>query len=192
MKLHQHLFGNGKPLRCNAWASPGVARIYIYILYIIYICRDVHCTHQTLRSFSKSCGLQQGTVERLRQELRRELLVENWGPRRPRRWRKLCGVGSNPGILEFSDQHIAGYEFVMDHFFSPGRSWSPYSGCWCHFLSISSLPCVDDAQLTHISQGCPVEPPCPLGPTTSRWRHCTKVSRWSEPSSNTGAGYVLR
>ena len=22
MKLHQHLFGNGKPLRCNAWAKP--------------------------------------------------------------------------------------------------------------------------------------------------------------------------
>ena len=112
----------GKPRRCAY-----IIISYVYIIYIIYniyiyICRDVHCTHQTLRSFSKSCGLQQGTVERLRQELRRELLVENWGPRRPRRWRKLCGVDSNPGILEFSDQHIAGYEFVMDNFFSPGRS----------------------------------------------------------------------
>ena len=101
--------------------------ILYYIMYIyIYICRDVHCTHQTLRSFSKFCGLQQGTVERLRQELRRELLVENWGPRRPRPWRKLCGVDSNPGILEFSDQHIAGYEFVMDRFFSPGIGLDPH------------------------------------------------------------------
>ena len=32
MKLHQHLFGNGKPLRCNAWAEPRrCAYIYIYI-----------------------------------------------------------------------------------------------------------------------------------------------------------------
>ena len=27
MKLHEHLFGNGKPLRCNAWAKP---RLNIY------------------------------------------------------------------------------------------------------------------------------------------------------------------
>ena len=38
MKLHQHLFGNGKPLRCNAWAKPRrCAYIYIYIFIIIII-----------------------------------------------------------------------------------------------------------------------------------------------------------
>ena len=33
MKLHQHLFGNGKPLRWNAWAKP---RLYIYISIYLY------------------------------------------------------------------------------------------------------------------------------------------------------------
>ena len=33
MKLHQHLFGNGKPLRCNAWAKPRRCA-YICINYI--------------------------------------------------------------------------------------------------------------------------------------------------------------
>ena len=39
MKLHQHLFGNGKPLCCNAWAKPRrCAYIYIYIyIYTVYI-----------------------------------------------------------------------------------------------------------------------------------------------------------
>ena len=34
MKLHEHLFGNGKPRRCNAWAKP---RLYIYIYIYKYI-----------------------------------------------------------------------------------------------------------------------------------------------------------
>ena len=38
MKLHQHLFGNGKPLRCNAWAKPRrCAYIYIYHICIIHM-----------------------------------------------------------------------------------------------------------------------------------------------------------
>ena len=40
MKLHQHLFGNGKPLRCNAWAKPRrcacIMCIYIYMIIYIY------------------------------------------------------------------------------------------------------------------------------------------------------------
>ena len=38
MKLHQHLFGDGKPLRCNAWAKPRrCAYMCIYICFYSYI-----------------------------------------------------------------------------------------------------------------------------------------------------------
>ena len=48
MKLHQHLFGNGKPLRCNAWAKPRRCAyniyicVYIYAYVHIYIYMSIH------------------------------------------------------------------------------------------------------------------------------------------------------
>ena len=42
MRLHQHLFGNGEPLRCNAWAKP---RRCAYIYINIYIYKNIYIYH---------------------------------------------------------------------------------------------------------------------------------------------------
>ena len=53
MKLHQHVFGNGKPLRCSVYSKAQALRVYIYIYdvihvhgaYITYIIHMLYDTH---------------------------------------------------------------------------------------------------------------------------------------------------
>ena len=64
MKLHQHLFGNGKPLRCNAWAKPRrCAYICINYIYIHIIGMQLAVGVGRMHFFQVASGLSEDSED---------------------------------------------------------------------------------------------------------------------------------